>query len=356
MTTFNAQSQKRSFMTPLTKKRLALFKANRRSLYSFWIFMVLFVVSLFSEVIANDKPLLIRYQGEFYVPIVSFYTERTFGGDLEIRAEYRDSYVQALIEREGWMIWPPLRYSYNTIDYLEEHPSPAPPSLRHIFGTDDQARDILARLIYGFRLSVLFGLALTFFSSVIGVFLGAVQGYWGGRLDLYLQRFIEIWSSLPILYILIILSSIMTPNAIWLLLILLMFSWSNLVGVVRAECLRVRNLDYVRAAHALGVVKMTILRRHILPNALVATLTFLPFVLNGAITTLTALDFLGFGLPAGSPSLGDLLATGKANLQAPWIGLTAFIVLALMLSLLIFIGEGVRDAFDPRKTLQSETK
>lgn len=356
MTTFKAQSQKRSFMTPMTRRRLALFKANRRSLYSFWIFTILFVVSLFSEVIANDKPLLIRYQGEFYIPIVKFYTEKTFGGELEIRADYRDSYVQGLIERDGWMIWPPLRYSYNTIDYLEDHPSPAPPSLSHLFGTDDQARDILARLIYGFRLSVLFGIALTFFSSVIGVFLGAVQGYWGGWLDLYLQRFIEIWSSLPILYILIILSSIMTPNAIWLLLILLMFSWSNLVGVVRAECLRVRNLDYVRAAHALGVAKMTILGRHILPNALVATLTFLPFVLNGAITTLTALDFLGFGLPAGSPSLGDLLATGKANLQAPWIGLTAFIVLALMLSLLIFIGEGVRDAFDPRKTLQSETK
>lgn len=317
--------------------------------------MFLFGLSLFSEVIANDKPLLISHKGAFYVPIVNFYTEKTFGGDLEIRADYRDSYVQGLIEQDGWMIWPALRYSYNTIDYSAEHPSPAPPSWSHLLGTDDQARDILARLIYGFRLSVLFGLALTFFSSVIGVFLGAIQGYWGGRLDLYLQRFIEIWSSLPILYILIILSSIITPNAIWLLLILLMFSWSNLVGVVRAECLRVRNLDYVRAAQALGVVKMTILKRHIVPNALVATLTFLPFVLNGAITTLTALDFLGFGLPAGSPSLGDLLATGKANLQAPWIGLTAFIVLAMMLSLLIFIGEGVRDAFDPRKTLKPET-
>jgi microcin C transport system permease protein len=339
-------------LSPLNQRRLANFKANRRGYVSFWIFLVLFTLTLFAEVIANDKPLLLRFDGRWYVPLFVSYPETAFGGDFATEANYRDPYVIDLIEAKGWMLWPPIRYSYTTINRDLPVPAPAPPSAENWLGTDDQGRDVLARLIYGFRISVLFGLTLTGLSSVIGVAAGAVQGYFGGRIDLYFQRFIEIWSGLPILFLLIILASVVEPNFWWLLGIMLLFSWMALVGVVRAEFLRARNFDYVRAAQALGVRAGAIMFRHLLPNAMVATLTFLPFVLNGAITTLTALDFLGLGLPPGSPSLGELLAQGKANLQAPWLGLTAFLVLAVMLSLLIFVGEAVRDAFDPRKTFK----
>jgi microcin C transport system permease protein len=338
-------------VTPLTRRRIANFRANRRGWWSLWIFLTLFVLSLFAEFIANDRPLLVRFEGAFYYPVFETYPETTFGGEFEMAADYRDPYVAGLIEEKGWMIWPLIPYSYRTINYDLPVPAPAPPSAENWLGTDDQGRDVVARLIYGFRISVLFGLTLTLLSSLIGVAAGAVQGYFGGWTDLLFQRFIEIWSGMPTLYLLIILASVVEPNFWWLLILLLLFSWMSLVGVVRAEFLRARNFDYVRAARALGAGNLTIMVRHVLPNAMVATLTFLPFILNGSITTLTALDFLGFGLPPGSPSLGELLAQGKANLQAPWLGLTAFFVLAIMLSLLVFVGEAVRDAFDPRKTM-----
>ncbi|WP_211115681.1 ABC transporter permease [Arenibaculum pallidiluteum] len=338
-------------VTPLTRRRWYNFKANRRGWWSLWIFLAIFLVTLFAELIANDRPLLVRYDGSFYFPFATSYPETTFGGEFETETDYRDPYVSDLIRQKGWIVWPPIPFSYNTINYDLPVPAPAPPSAVNWLGTDDQGRDVLARLIYGFRISVLFGLTLTLFSSIIGVAAGAVQGYFGGFTDLLFQRFIEIWSGLPTLYLLIILASVVEPNFWWLLGLLLLFSWMSLVGVVRAEFLRARNFDYVRAARALGVSDPVIMFRHVLPNAMVATLTFMPFILNGSITTLTALDFLGFGLPPGSPSLGELLAQGKANIQAPWLGLTAFFVLATMLSLLIFIGEAVRDAFDPRKTV-----
>lgn len=337
-------------LSPLARRRLHSFRSNRRGFWSLWIFLSLLVVSLFAEVIANDKPLLIGYDGRLYVPILVEYPETLFGGFLESETEYRDLEVKSLIEEKGWMVWPPVPFSYDTINYDLPVPAPSPPTAENWLGTDDQGRDVTARLIYGFRLSVLFGLVLTLFSSVIGIAAGALQGYFGGLIDLLFQRFIEIWSGLPILYLLIILASVVEPGFWWLLGLMLLFSWMGLVGVVRAEFLRVRNFDYVRAARALGVRNRVIIIRHILPNAMVATLTFLPFILNGAITTLTALDFLGFGLPPGSPSLGELLNQGKSNLQAPWLGISAFMALAVMLSLLIFIGEAVRDAFDPRKT------
>jgi len=313
--------------------------------------MALFLITLVAEVIANDKPLLISFDGQYYVPIFKQYPETTFGGDFETEAEYRDPFVTELIEEKGWMIWPMIRYSFDTINYDLPVPAPAPPSRENLLGTDDQGRDVLARVIYGFRISVLFGLTLTLFSSVIGIAAGGVQGFLGGWVDLIAQRFIEIWSGLPMLYLLIILASIVEPSFWWLLGLMLLFSWMSLVGVVRAEVLRARNFDYVRAASALGVGKWTVLMRHVLPNAMVATLTFLPFILNSSITTLTSLDFLGFGLPPGSASLGELLAQGKSNLQAPWLGLSGFLVLSVMLSLLIFIGEAARDAFDPRKAI-----
>ncbi|MBI1208952.1 MAG: ABC transporter permease subunit [Azospirillum sp.] len=337
-------------LTPLTRRRLANFRANRRGWWSLWIFLAIFGTSLFAELIANDKPLLIRFDGGFYLPIVAVYPETAFGGEFATEADYRDPFVRDLIQAKGWMVWPVIPYSYRTINYNLPEPAPAPPSAENWLGTDDQGRDVVARMIYGFRLSVLFGLTLTLVSSVIGIAAGAVQGYFGGRIDLLFQRFMEIWSGLPELYLLIILSAVVTPNFWFLLGFLLLFKWMGLVGVVRAEFLRARNFDYVRAARALGARDLVIMVKHVLPNAMVATLTFMPFILNGSITTLTALDFLGFGLPPGSPSLGELLAQGKANLQAPWLGLTAFFVLAIMLSLLIFIGEAVRDAFDPRKT------
>jgi microcin C transport system permease protein len=336
-------------LSPLTRRRIANFRANKRGYWSMWFFLVLFVISLFAEFIANDRPLLVDYRGQFYFPIFTTYTEMDFGGELPIEADYRDSSVAAHIDGHGWMIWPLIPFNYRTINYHLPSPAPSPPSAVNWLGTDDQGRDVLARLIYGFRISVLFGLVLTVASSIIGVAAGAIQGYYGGLTDLFFQRFLEIWSGLPVLYLLIILSSIIEPNFWWLLGIMLLFSWMSLVDLVRAEFLRARNFDYVRAAKALGVSNPVIIWRHVLPNAMVATLTFLPFILNGSITTLTSLDFLGFGLPPGSPSLGELLAEGKANLQAPWLGLTAFFTLALMLSLLIFIGEAVRDAFDPRK-------
>ncbi len=344
-------SAERPFFSAISQRRFANFRANRRGWWSLWIFLVLFVLSLFAELIANDQPLLVQYEGKFYYPLLKSYPETTFGGDFETATDYRDRFVRDEIAAKGWILWPAIPYSYQTINRELTVPAPAPPSAENWLGTDDQGRDVVARLIYGFRLSVLFGLTLTILSSIIGVIAGAVQGYFGGLTDLLFQRFMEIWSGLPTLYLLIILASFVQPNFWWLLGIMLAFSWMALVGVVRAEFLRARNLDYVRAARALGVGNIAIMWRHLLPNAMVATLTFMPFILNGAITTLTALDFLGFGLPPGSPSLGELLSQGKSNLQAPWLGLTAFAVLAITLSLLIFIGEAVRDAFDPRKIL-----
>ena len=338
-------------ISPINQRRWESFKANRRGLWSLRIFLVMFLVTLCAEFIANDKPLMLRYDGSLYAPVFFSYPETAFGGDFETEADYRDPYVKKLIEDKGWILWPPIRYSYNTINLDLTVSAPAPPSGENWLGTDDQGRDVLARLIYGFRISVLFGLSLTIFSSLIGIAAGAVQGYFGGWTDLLFQRFIEIWTSVPSLYLLIIIASVIEPG-FWILLgILLLFSWVSLVGVVRAEFLRARNFEYVLAARALGVGTFTLMHRHLLPNAMVATLTFLPFLLNASITTLTSLDFLGFGLPPGSPSLGELLAQGKANLQAPWLGLTGFFTIAFMLSLLIFIGEAVRDAFDPRNTI-----
>jgi microcin C transport system permease protein len=361
-------------LSPLARRRWLNFKANRRGYWSFWIFMVLFVVSLFAEFIANDKPFYVRHDGRSYFPVFVTYPETAFGGDFETAADYRDPFLQKLIaERGGYTIWPFIRYSYDTHNLDLPTPAPSPPTwwlteqqCRQVverkgltschdleynwLGTDDQGRDVVARLIYGFRISVLFGLVLTIVSSIIGVAAGAVQGYFGGWTDLLFQRFIEIWTSIPSLYLLLIISSVLVPGFFVLLGILLLFSWVSLVGLVRAEFLRGRNFEYIQAARALGVSNAVIMFRHLLPNAMVATMTFLPFTLSSSVMMLTALDFLGFGLPPGSPSLGELLAQGKANVQAPWLGLAGFFSVAIMLSLLIFIGEAVRDAFDPRKT------
>ena len=337
-------------LSPLNKRRLQNFKSNKRGFYSFWIFSFLFIVSIFADFIANDKPLLIKFDQEYYFPIINEYPETIFGGDFETEADYRDPYVIKLIEDKGWIIMPLIPYTYNTIIRDLDVPAPAPPSKKNWLGTDDQARDVLARLIYGFRISILFGFTLTFFSMIIGVSAGAIQGYFGGRIDLFFQRFMEIWSAIPTLYVLIILASIVQPNFWWLLMILLFFSWMGYVGVVRAEFLRARNLDYVRAAKALGVSNYTIMFRHLLPNATVATITFLPFSLSASVTALSGLDFLGFGLPPGSASLGEMVNQGRNNLQAPWLGLTSFFTLGLMLGLLVFVGEAIRDSLDPRKT------
>lgn len=338
-------------MSPLNQRRVENFRSNKRGYWSLWLFSCLFVLSLFAEFIANDDPLIVSYKGDLFFPVATEYTELTFGGEFDSPADFKDPYIQNLIHEEGqgWIIWPLIRYSYNTINYDLPVPAPSPPSMENPFGTDDQARDVLARVIYGFRISILFAVVLTIASSIIGVIAGAVQGYYGGKVDLIFQRFIEIWSGLPVLFLLIILASIVEPNFWWLLGIMLLFSWMQLVDVVRAEFLRGRNLEYVRAARALGLNNRMIMFRHILPNAMVATLTFMPFIFNGSLVTLTALDFLGFGLPPGSPSLGELVAQGKTNLHAPWLGITAFLTLSIMLTLLIFIGEAVRDAFDPRK-------
>jgi len=336
-------------LSPINRRRLANFRANRRGFYALIIFLILFGLSLFAELIANDKPILAWYEGELLVPVFVSYPETKFGGFFETEADYTDPYVRDLINENGWMIWPPIPYSYNTIIRDKTVPAPAAPNGENWLGTDDQQRDVLARAIYGFRLSVMFGLSLTLASALIGVSAGAVQGYFGGWVDLVFQRFIEIWTAIPSLYVIIIVSSVLIPSFFILLTILLLFSWVALVGVVRAEFLRGRNFEYVKAARALGMGHVRVIVRHVLPNAMVATLTFLPFILNGSIATLTSLDFLGFGLPPGAPSLGELLQQGKNNLQAPWLGITAFFVIATMLSLLIFIGEAVRDAFDPRK-------
>lgn len=337
-------------LSPITQRRLAQFKANKRGYWSFWIFMILLLICLFAEFIANDKPIYVSYDGGSYFPTFISYPETAFGGDFETETEYRDEFVQGLINEKGYMIWPVIPFSYDTINYNLPTPAPSAPDSTNWVGTDDQGRDVAARILYGFRLSVIFGLVLTFFSSIIGVAAGAVQGFYGGKLDLFMQRVIEIWASMPSLYILIIFAAMFPPGFWTLLAILLLFSWMALVDVVRAEFLRARNFDYVRAAHALGVSNRVIIWRHVLPNAMVATLTFMPFILTGSITALTSLDFLGLGLPPGSPSLGELLAQGKNNLQAPWLGISAFMSLAVMLTLLTFIGEAVRDAFDPRKT------
>ncbi len=369
-----AEGPQRRWISPLNERRWQIFKAHARGYWSLWIFLVLFVLSLFAEFIANDKPLMVHYEGRNYFPVFKSYPETAFGGIFETEAVYRDPAVKSLIEEKGgWMLWPPIRFSYNTQNKNPPMAFPVKPTWMltaedcakaieggfhpcdknlewNWLGTDDQGRDVVARVIYGFRISVLFGLVLTLVSSVVGVAAGAVQGYFGGWTDLLFQRFIEIWTSVPQLYLLIIVAAVIEPN-FWILLgILLAFSWVALVGVVRAEFLRARNFEYVTAARALGVSNMRIIFKHLLPNAMVATLTFMPFILNGSISTLTSLDFLGVGLPAGSPSLGELLAQGKDNLQAPWLGLTAFFVIAIMLSLLIFIGEAVRDALDPRKS------
>lgn len=340
-------------LSPLSRHRLRIFRANTRGFVSLWIFLFLFIVSMFAELIANDKPIVLKYNGEYYFPIVKTYSETTFGGDFEAETAYRDPYIQSRIKARGWMVWPPIRYSYSTINYDMTAPAPSAPTQENWLGTDDQGRDVLARLIYGFRISVLFGLLLTVISSMVGIMAGAVQGYFGGWTDLLFQRFIEIWSGLPELFLLIILASIITPNFGWLLGILLLFSWMSLTHVVRAEFLRARNFDYVKAARALGVSELRIMWRHVLPNALVSSMTLIPFLMSGGVTALTTLDFLGFGLPPGSASLGELLLQGKNNPQAPWLGFTGFITIAGMLVLIIFISEAVRDAFDPRKELKA---
>lgn len=337
-------------MTPLNQERWHRFKKNRRGYISLWLFIILFLVTLPAEFLANDDPLLVSFDGHLYFPAIKEYSELTFGGDFDLPADYRDPYIAELINEKGWLLWPPIPFDYQTINHNLTRPAPSPPSAENWLGTDDQGRDILARLIYGFRLSVLFGLMLTIATSVIGVAVGAVQGFYGGKIDLIGQRLLEIWSSVPTLFILIIIASMVPPSFWILLVILLLFGWMTLVGVVRAEFLRGRNLDYVMAAKALGVADRTIIFRHLLPNAMVATITFVPFVMVSAITSLTALDFLGFGLPSGSPSLGEMVGQGKNNLHAPWIGISVFIVLAVLLTLLVFIGEAVRDAVDPNRT------
>ncbi|MEH5097097.1 microcin C ABC transporter permease [Atlantibacter hermannii] len=338
-----------SRLSPVYQARWARFRRNRRGFWSLWIFVVIFVLSMASELIANDRPLMVNYQDRWYFPVIANYSESEFGGPLATRANYQDPWLQTRIEQNGWILWAPIRFGANSINYATDRPFPSPPSAQNWLGTDANGGDVLARILYGTRISILFGLMLTLCSSVIGVAAGAIQGYYGGRVDLWGQRFIEVWSGMPTLFLIILLSSVVQPNFWWLLAITVIFGWMSLVGVVRAEFLRTRNFDYIRAAQALGVSDRAIMWRHMLPNAMVATLTFLPFILCGSITTLTSLDFLGFGLPLGSPSLGELLLQGKNHLQAPWLGITAFFSLAILLSLLIFIGEAVRDAFDPSK-------
>ena len=336
-------------LNPINQARWQRFKTNSRGYWSMWIFLLVFIMSLGSELIANDKPLLLRYDQHWYTPFLVNYPETTFGGDFKTATDYQDPLIRSNIEQHGWAIWAPIRYSYNSINFATEVSFPSPPSAQHWLGTNENGNDILAQVLYGLRVSILFGLMLTVLSSVIGITVGATQGFYGGKVDLIGQRFIEVWSGMPTLFLIILLSSVVQPNFWWLLAITVIFGWMGLVGVVRAEFLRTRNFDYIRAARAMGVGDRTIMLRHMLPNAMVATLTFLPFILCGAITTLTSLDFLGFGLPTGSPSLGSLLLQGKNNLQAPWLGITAFAVLAILLSLLIFMFEAVRDAFDPSK-------
>ncbi|MBA0035191.1 ABC transporter permease subunit [Pantoea sp. BIGb0393] len=336
-------------LSPVNQQRWQRFRHNRRGYWSLWIFLIIFVLSLGAELLANDKPLLVHYQQRWYMPLLFNYSESDYGGDFATPADYQDPWLKQRIAQQGWAIWAPIRFGDSTINFATDVPFPSPPSMQNWLGTDANGGDVLARLLYGTRISLLFGILLTLFSSVIGILVGAVQGYFGGLIDLIGQRLIEVWSGMPSLFLLILLSSVIQPNFWWLLLVTVVFGWMSLVSVVRAEFLRTRNYDYIRAARALGVSDSRIMLRHMLPNAMVATLTFLPFILCASITTLTSLDFLGFGLPIGSPSLGELLLQGKNNLQAPWLGLAGFFALALLLSLLIFIGEAVRDAFDPSR-------
>jgi microcin C transport system permease protein len=368
------ETPRNRFLSPINARRWDIFRRNKRGWWSLWLFLVLFAATLGSELIANDRPIIVSYKGEVLFPFLVDYPEEKFGGFLAI-TNFRDPFIADEIKANGWAVWPPIRFRYDTVDGFLPHAGAVAPSWTmtrdencarypllaadpdcqwgnyHWLGSDDRGRDVVARLLYGFRISVLFGFALTIASSIIGVVAGAVQGYFGGWVDLLFQRFIEIWTSVPALYLLLIISSVIAPS-FWVLLgILLLFSWVSLVGIVRAEFLRGRNFEYITAARALGVSNWTIMRRHLLPNAMVATLTFMPFILSGSVVTLTSLDLLGFGLPPGSPSLGEMLAQGKNNLQAPWLGLTGFFTIALMMMLLVFIGEAVRDAFDPRRSL-----
>ncbi|WP_273778777.1 ABC transporter permease [Acinetobacter sp. GSS19] len=336
-------------MSPLMQARLQRFRKNRLGFGCLIVFIVVFVLSVAAELIANDKPLLVRYDQQFYLPILKRYPETTFGGVFETEADYKDPVVQQLIEDKGWAIWPLIEYSYQTPNLDLAVPVPSPPTAQNWLGTDDQGRDVLARILYGLRVSLLFGFALTFISAILGILVGALQGYYGGWVDLFGQRVLEVWGGLPMLFMVMILVSMFTPNVYWLFLIMLLFGWPALVGLVRAEFLRARNFDYVRAARALGVSDRTIMFRHILPNAMSSSLSQLPFMLTANITALTALDFLGYGLPPDAASLGELLLQGKNNLNAPWLALSGFFTLALVLSLLIYIGEATRDAFDPRR-------
>ena len=369
------------FKSSIARRRLENFNANRRAVWSLWIFSITFIICFFAEFVANDKPLLISFKGELYTPALNFYPETTFGGDFETEPEYSDPVVKCLIRtggledcfdtpedvmtalnegsfdtstdgyHKGWLLLAPIPYSFNTINYDVET-APSQPNAKHWFGTDDQTRDVLARVIYGFRISTVFALIVVVFSSLIGITAGAVMGYFGGWVDLFFQRILEIWSSTPMLYIIIIMSAIFTMNFVLLNILIILFSWMGLVGLVRAEFLRARNFEYVRAARALGVPDWKIIIRHLLPNAMVATITFLPFQITGAIGALTGLDFLGFGLPPSYPSLGELALQARNNLEAPWLAFAAFFSISIMLSLLVFIFEGVRDAFDPRKTFK----
>ena len=331
------------------KKNNSIFRNNKRARYSLIIFILLFFLSLIAELIANDKPLVVKYDGQWYFPVFNNYTEQTFGGDFPTETDYKDPLIVNNIKQNGDMWFALIPYSFNTVDYQLEGPTPSAPDKNHWLGTDDEGRDILARILYGIRISVVFAFVLTFISSIIGITVGAIQGYFGGKTDIIIQRLLEIWESLPQLFILIIIASVFTPSFGILLLIMLFFSWPALVGVVRAEFLRTRNFEFVKAAKALGVGNIRIMFRHILPNALVASITFIPFILSESIVALTALDFLGLGLSHEYPSLGDLVRQGKDNLQAPWIGISIFIVLSSLLTMLIFIGEGIRDAFDTRR-------
>jgi microcin C transport system permease protein len=333
----------------IAQDRWLRFRRHQRGYVSLWIFLAIFAVSLISDFVANDVPLMVWHSGKPYFPVFAAFSEKAYGGEFETQADYRDPHVQELIRAGGWMVWPPIRFSYTTINYDLPSPAPSPPTAQNLLGTDENGRDILATILYGLRISILFGFSLTILSSALGIFAGAVQGYYGGRVDILGQRFIEVWSSMPTLFVLIILASIVRPSFWWLLVINLLFGWMGLVGLVRAEFLRARNLEYVLAARALGMKDRRIMFLHMLPNAMVASLTYLPFILAGSIFTLTTLDYLGYGLPIGSPSLGDLLSQGKGNLQAPWVGLAGFGASAAPLLLLVFIGEAVRDAFDPRR-------
>lgn len=337
---------KRSFLL----SRWKVFKSNRRAYFSFWIFCILLFLSTFANFIANDKPLLIYKNEKFYFPVIFQYAEKEFGGFFETEAQYSDAYLKDLL-KDSIVVWPLIQYSYDSIVLDLQDPAPTPPSLTHLLGTDDQARDVLARLIYAYRISLWFGLLLCMFSVVIGVFVGAIQGFYGGRIDLFTQRLVEVWNGVPLLFLMMILSSFVKPNFWWILAIVLLFSWMGIVGVVRAEFLRGRNMDYVKIARTLRVSNLNIIFRHLLPNAMVATITYIPFIVTGSIATLISLDFLGFGMPVGSASLGELLQQGKNNLYAPHLAIISFFAVAILLSILVFIGEGIRDAFNPKRNM-----